>query len=57
MDDFLLLNRTSESHSFVLLTREISWSTLEINFMHISAYTWIVLLYKTQCVFLRFLPP
>ena len=28
---FLVLNRIS--HSFALLTREISWSTLEINFI------------------------
>ena len=28
---FLVLNRIS--HSFTLLTREISWSTLEINFI------------------------
>ena len=28
MKSFLVLNRTS--HSFALLTREISWSTLEI---------------------------
>ena len=28
---FLVLNKIS--HSFALLTREISWSTLEINFI------------------------
>ena len=37
---FLVLNRIS--HSFALLTREISWSTLKITF-HISAHPCIIL--------------
>ena len=33
---FLVLNRIS--HSFALLTRKISWSTLEINFIFPHIY-------------------
>ena len=40
---FLVLNRIS--HSFALLTREISWSTLEINFAHPR----IILYVKVVC--------
>ena len=37
---FLVLNRIS--HSFAFITHEISWSTLEINFIFLYLTTWFV---------------
>ena len=43
---FLVLNRIS--HSFALLTCEISWSTLEINFifLHIRIILYLIIFYN-----------
>ena len=46
---FLVLNRIS--HSFALLTREISWSTLEINFIFPHIHVLFSIYYITMALF------